>query len=447
MVRDSLAQAGLDAERLGTPLWNPLGELVRPGSSVFVLCNFVYHRRPTETVASFFGKCIHASVLRAVLDYVLLAVGPRGRVAFGNAPLQSCSWDEVLKEVGATAVLDFYKRKGCEVEARDLRSKVVKWTYLGRTVETQLRDVATECAEVDLGTTSLLSEFDRNGNSPRFGVTDYDLRRTAAFQSEENHRYVISRAIVDADAVISISKLKTHNKVGITCGLKGYVGVVGHKDCLAHYRVGSPSAGGDEYPDQSPFAHALSQLHNSVWGRRHSKLGQGALQVLYRSACRASALGDTIKGGGWYRNDTAWRMALDLARIVRALDKAGHMSDSVQRSTISFIDGIVGGEGDGPLSPTPVNTGLMVFSPDVAIGDLVACRLMGFDPNSFPLIREAFRAMKYPVTESEPSGCTVIFDGKKLSEAEVGPALSRAFLAPQGWSDYLSAAEQDRGQR
>jgi hypothetical protein len=154
-----------------------------------------------------------------------------------------------------------------------------------------------------------------------------------------------------------------------------------------------------------------------------------------------------IKGGGWYRNDTAWRMALDLARIVRALDKAGHMSDSVQRSVISFIDGIVGGEGDGPLSPTPVNTGLMVFSPDVAIGDHVACRLMGFDPNTFPLIREAFRAMKYPVTESEPSGCAVIFDGRKLSEAEVRPALSRAFLPPQGWSDYLSAAKPDRGRR
>jgi hypothetical protein len=324
---------------------------------------------------------------------------------------------------------------------------VVKWTFFGRTVETQLRDVATECVEVDLGRASLLSEFTRNGNTPRFGVTDYDLRRTAAFQSEENHRYVISRAVVDADAVITISKLKTHNKVGITCGLKGFVGVVGSKDCLAHYRLGSPSAGGDEYPDRSPLARALSQLHNGVWGRRHSKVGQGALQILYRSACRASSFGDMIKGGGWYRNDTAWRMALDLARIVRGVDKAGHMSDSAQRNIISFVDGIVGGEGDGPLSPTPVNTGVIVFSPDVAIGDRLACRLMGFDPSTFPLIREAFRAMKYPVTESEPSGCTVIFDGRRLSEAGVGPALSHKFLAPQGWSGYLSAVEPDRVRR
>lgn len=306
MVRESLAQAGLDAERFGTPQWNPLRELIVSGRSVFVLCNFVYHRRPIETVPSFRGKCVHASVLRAVLDYVLLAVGSSGSVAFGNAPLLACRWDKVLDETGTTAVLSFYNRMGCQVEAKDLRLKVMHLSFLGRTIETLLRDEARESVEVDLGTDSLLSEFaPDNGNSPRFGVKNYDSRRTGAFQSSGHHRYVISRAVVDADTVISLSKLKTHSKVGITCGLKGFVGAAGHKDCLAHYRSGSPNTGGDEYPDRSPLQYAQSKLHEWVWGRDRSQLMQAALQILERSASRVLARGNPIGGGGWYGNDTA----------------------------------------------------------------------------------------------------------------------------------------------
>jgi uncharacterized protein (DUF362 family) len=439
MVREALTQAGLDAGNFGTPRWNPLREFIPPGSSVFVLCNFVYHRRPNETVASFHGKCVHASVLRAVLDYVLLAVGRGGRVAFGNAPLQACRWDKVLDDTGASAVLNFYKKVGWQTEARDLRLKVVDYSLLGRTVETQSRNEAKESVEVDLGTASLLSELTfANGSTSRFRVNDYDPRRTEAFQSAEHHRYVISRAIVEADAVVSLSKLKTHSKVGITCGLKGFVGVVGHKDCLAHYRLGSPATGGDEYPDGSHLSLALSKLNECTWGRDHGRIGRGALQILHRSACRVLARGK-IMGGGWYGNDTAWRMALDLARIVRAVDKAGRMSESAQRTNISFIDGVVGGEGEGPLSPKPVNSGAIVFSPDVALGDRVACRLMGFDPEALPLIREVFRPMKYPVSELNPSECMVSFNGKRLSETQLGPILSRRFLPPRGWSDHLGA--------
>jgi len=327
---------------------------------------------------------------------------------------------------------------GCHVEAKDLRLKVIDLSFLGRTKGTQLRDEATESVEVDLGATSLLSEVTAdNRNSPRFRVSDYDPRRTEAFQSAEHHRYVVNRAVVDADAVISLSKLKTHSKVGITCGLKGFVGAVGHKDCLAHYRLGGPSTGGDEYPGRSPVRYALSKLHDCVWGRDHGQLMQAALQILDRSASRVLARGNSIGDGGWYGNDTAWRMALDMARIVRAVDKAGQMSETVQRTNISFIDGIVGGEGEGPLSPKPVDSGVIVFSPDVAMGDRVACRLMGFEPSAIPLIREAFRPMKYPVSERKPSECVVNFNGRRVSEAEVAPVLSRPFLPPRGWSGYV----------
>ena len=64
-VRQCFVQAGLDAGRFGTPEWNPLGQWIKPAQRVFVLCNFVHHRRPNESQAAFASKCTHGSVLRA----------------------------------------------------------------------------------------------------------------------------------------------------------------------------------------------------------------------------------------------------------------------------------------------------------------------------------------------------------------------------------------------
>jgi hypothetical protein len=48
-VRNCLARCQLDEARLGDAEWNPLGRWIKPGNNVFILCNFVYHRRARET--------------------------------------------------------------------------------------------------------------------------------------------------------------------------------------------------------------------------------------------------------------------------------------------------------------------------------------------------------------------------------------------------------------
>ena len=82
MVRRVLADLGLDRARFGTPEWNPIGDLVQPGAKIVLKPNWVLHRNlgPGGT------DCLvtHASVLRAVLDYVFLAQ-PR-EVVVGDAP-------------------------------------------------------------------------------------------------------------------------------------------------------------------------------------------------------------------------------------------------------------------------------------------------------------------------------------------------------------------------
>ena len=60
-----------------------------------------------------------------------------------------------------------------------------------------------------------------------------------------------------------------------------------------------------------------------------------------------------IVEGDWYGNDTVWRMALDLNRVLFFADRNGVLQERPQRRYFSVIDGIVAGEGEGPLLPTP----------------------------------------------------------------------------------------------
>src|SRR5262249_37749383 len=157
-------------------------------------------------------------------------------------------------------VTDFYRAHApARVQARDLRLYVTKRDELGRVTGVDRREEGA-AVEIDLGSESLLTE--QTQSSPRYRVSDYDPRRTEAFHHDGHHRYVLHRSVLAADVVLSLSKLKTHEKVGITCGLKGFVGAVAHKDCLAHHRFGSPRDGGDEYPDHLRLLRVESTVHD-----------------------------------------------------------------------------------------------------------------------------------------------------------------------------------------
>src|SRR4029453_17991483 len=102
---------------------------------------------------------------------------------------------------------------------------------------------------------------------------------------------------------------------------------------------------------------------------------QGASQILERGVRWMLRRAGIPLGGAWYGNDTCWRMALDLARIVHHADRQGRMTTVPQRRHLSLIDGIVAGEGDGPLTPSAVDAKVLLFADNVALGDRAACRL------------------------------------------------------------------------
>lgn len=439
LVRRVLFNAGMDAANFGTADWNPFRDSVRPGSTVFVLCNFVYHRRPTESPEAFQAKCIHGSVLRALIDYLLLAVGPTGRVRFGNSALQSCEWDRVLVDTGADRVVEFYRAQGLPVEATDLRLLVAHRDALGRVVSVDQRDEHQAAVDIDLSADSLLNELGGGDSVPRYRISDYNPQRIEMFHAAGSHHYVINRAILESDTIVSLSKLKTHEKVGITCGLKGFVGTVAHKDCLAHHRFGSPARGGDEYPRSLGILLGISFFHDWINRRKPGAPFQGFLQFLERAVRRVLRRSGVIMSGAWSGNDTAWRMSLDLARIVHYADRAGVLHDTLQRRHFSLIDGIIGGDGEGPLSPDPVHGGTLVFGSSVVDTDRVAARVMGFPPDAIPLLRGTGGKVRFGLVAT-PEPFTVSVDGKPRESGLVQPPPGCAFRPSSGWKERLGSS-------
>lgn len=435
-VRSCFIQAGLDRENFGTPAWNPLGKFIEPGSRVFLLCNFATERRNDELLENYRSRCSHGSIIRALIDYVLIAVGDSGSVRFGNAPTQFCHWQTVLKDTQADAVLNFYQSNGIPLEAKDLRLFVTDATQLGAIKRIERR-LEREGVHVTLDGDSLFEELDQKQIN-RYRVMNYDPRRTASFHSQGHHEYVINREILEADVIFSTPKLKTHEKVGISCALKGMVGTVAHKDSLPHHRYGSPDVGGDEYPaDRFGLMRIAAAFHERIQKTKPDTPWGSAQRAAFKVFRRMIRRWTPVVDGAWWGNDTAWRMVLDLARIATYANPAGEMQPSPCRKHIVLTDGILGGEGDGPAYATPVKSGTLTFADDLVLADFANAALMGFDPEKIPMIYKAAQIKKYPLLKHALENAQVTLNGHLHSLSEL-LGLNQYHFEPQdGWKDIL----------
>ncbi len=435
-VRQCFVQAALDREHLGTPAWNPLGAYVKPGNRVFLLCNFANERRSNESVEDFRSRCTHGSIIRVLTDYILIAAGKDGHVSIGNAPTQYCHWDAVLRDTEAREALQFYQSVGAPVAARDLRLFVTDATGLGTVKSVERRD-ENGAVHVCLDRDSLFDELDHKQPN-RYRVMNYDPRRISSFHSYEHHEYVVSRTILEADVIFSAPKLKTHEKVGISCAIKGMVGTAGHKDSLPHHRYGSPKAGGDEYPTDPVGLASLSTAFNERVEQTTPDTTLGSfLRMSHKIFRKLVRRWTPVIEGAWWGNETAWRMAVDLARIATYANKDGEMQPSPCRTHIALTDGIIGGEKDGPAYSSAIHSGVLTFSDDLSAADHANAVVMGFDPEKIPMIRESAKLKKYPIARGDVSTWMVDANGQRVPLAELGQLKKVRFEPHEGWKDVL----------
>ena len=397
---------------------------------VFLLCNFVYHRRPSETQDGYDAKTTHRSVVRLALSALLEASGTREvQVWIGNSPLQSAVWERIVEDSHLGELLAEFDgaRAGFRVALADLRMNVQPRQL--EDIERQRYDAQShDIVAIDLGHDSLLETL---GGNHEYRVLDYPTDRIRRMHGPGRHVYLVHRRVLESDLVLSIPKLKTHEKVGMTTGIKGCVGIVAHKDCLAHHRVGAANQGGDEYPAPSAVRAAQTALHHRIYGLPLNRV-TWLLRQFDRGVRKLLQLGGGVASGSWRGNDTAWRMSIDLARITLYGTPEGTMSEQRQREHYLLTDGIVAGEGQGPLDPTPVHFGWLAFSRQLAAGDLANAMVMGFAADELPIVREALVPRRWSL--AGPGAFVALGpDGRSYDAVELAERHGRRFVLPRGW--------------
>lgn len=397
-VREVLIELELDKEHIGTQAWNPFRELVKKGEKVVIKPNLVFHKHP-------FGKegveamITHASLIRPLVDYILLATEGEVEINIADAPLQNASWDELMDVSGLKSLVCFYQEKSFQVKTIDLRYEVAETNAEGIIVKRshEHQDPLGSTA-VQLGKKSALNEIVKYHK--KLEITDYDPGEVAKHHNPTKNEYLISNSILSANLFINVPKLKTHKKAGLTFSLKNLIGINCDKSWIAHHRKGSPEKGGDEYRE----VQILSRIEFHVW----SILKRYAIGVIILSLAKKVYRAVVLHGedigqadikkknrpiseGSWYGNDTVWRCIADLNNVVFYADKNGVMQESVQRKYLCIGDGIICGEKEGPVRPSPKKAGIVFGGFNPVYVDRVAAQIMGFDYLKIPQIRESFK--------------------------------------------------------
>jgi len=462
-VRQLLYESGLDRSRFDTAQWNPLGDLVGEGGTVLIKPNWVRHYHVRD--ADLFSIITHPSVLRPLIDYAFKAVGPSGHVWVMDAPLFDTDFTVLRQKCQLDALEAELCRRGVPLAIADLRSLVVQVERgVGVVVNRRLQNhTATKSIEFDLGMDSELVEL--GADLRRVFGSDYDRRQTVSYHrllpgNRQRHSYQIAQCVTQADLVISVPKLKTHKKTGVTLNIKNMIGINTDKNYIPHYRVGSPCQGGDEFPDTTSvvkrlrrglvrglvdwclgplgsFAERPAHLFMRAWlkwhrAREEEKAGchLDPIDIFYRTF-----QGDVCRTGNWGGNDTCWRCGVDMNKILLYGTADGRLADHPVRRYFSVIDGIVGGEGEGPLAADPRYEGVLVAGFDPVSVDIVATKIMGFDPKQVRAQMRGAELVRYPLTDSTLP--IEVVSNQPAWQGEISPGSDLNFQAYAMWQGFL----------
>jgi hypothetical protein len=130
-------------------------------------------------------------------------------------------------------------------------------------------------------------------------------------------------------------------------------------------------------------------------------------------------------------------MVVDLARIVSHADRAGRLHDEPVRRHLALVDGILGGEGQGPLAPSPVRSGLLILADNPLLADYVCALMMGFDPRRLPTVSRALEPMSYPLFGGDVAAERVVYNGRSLALPELAGLATHQFRPPLGWEGAI----------
>ncbi len=250
----------------GTPSWNPLSGLIRPGDVVLVKPNLV------DDSAWKKGQITHPAFLRPILDYAVKACQPGGQVILGEGPWAAGVFDRVVKNTGIqTMVQHLVRAHQAPVRLQDLNKASRDTTPL-----------------VDLGAASALTLADRTWLDAH-----YKPMKPGGDPGVGGYR--IAPTVLEADVVISVPKVKVHCSGGATLTMKNMLGLIPAwdgpyekaqlKDCAHASDVDLAQGNRGKYLDNDTIWRSMADLNRILLyadsaGRLHTSRQRRYLTIV-----------------------------------------------------------------------------------------------------------------------------------------------------------------------
>ena len=439
-IRETFHMLGYDKDNYGTSKWNPLASIICENNKVVIKPNFVTH---SNTNGSIYSVITNPNIIRAVIDYVYIALKGTGQIIVADSPQADCNFDEILRVTELDSIVELYKReKNYKIEIIDLRQ--LRFEYHDGVLDMESRILLDGdpmgYSIINLRNKSAFSDMD---NPEKLYGADYNREETILHHSKGNHEYCVSNTILSADVIISIPKIKTHRKAGVTLNFKNMIGINGNKNYLPHFKIGVPSKGGDEAPELEKGAQQVLNSNRLLMDKLLSKPNKVKVYIykacynLYHKLLRQFLIKknqegiDTSRLGNWYGNDTIWRTTWDLNYLTLYADVKGSICLHEQRKLFTIIDGLLSGENDGPLLPTDKKCGIIVTSDNFLSADIAVIRLMGFDYKKIPLYRNIVKSNNIKYADF------CITNNSKIENLLRDEKKSLEFIPTQGWKGHI----------
>ena len=428
-IMEAMTSAGLGKKDLKFPL----KDIINPGEIVLIKPNWVIHKNfnPRFGVDCLY---IQPQFIEQILDQ-LEGCRP-GKVIIGDAPIQGCIFEKIASPDWCRVIKEKYS---FPIDVVDFRQTILENDTLDEDSIYSRENMGRKANDFllfDLGSFSSLEEI--SGSTNKFRVTQYSHHDLNNAHKKGKHQYLIAKELFEVDVILNLPKLKTHKKAGMTGALKNLVGINGSKNYLPHHRVGGSKMGGDNYPGFS----ILKRISEYFTDQSSKNIGTKSYKFYRKIAGYFSTLANKIETksdfeGGWWGNDTTWRMVMDLNKIILYGNKNGELSREPLRKVYSITDAIICGDTEGPLSVEPVNLGVVTFSASSVFADLVHSTLMHFDWKKIPAVREAFNLKEFPIAQQKPEDVRVIVNGVETPLKEIAKKYGTPFRAPKYWKGKI----------
>jgi uncharacterized protein (DUF362 family) len=435
-----VARSSYDSAQLTEALPEDLFLSIRQGDTVILKPNWVmegHQYRPDEWEQ----VITHPEVITAVLRKVLERLDGFGKIVITDGPTTEASFERLISRNPVGQWKHMARDRGISLEILDLREH--EWEAVHGIIVKRKGLPGDPRGKSLFDLREGMSEFWGHHKSARgYNGADYDRSEVNRAHDGRTNLYSVSRTVIEADVFINLPKLKTHRKAGITCCLKNLVGINTYKNYLPHHSEGGPAEGGDQFPVdnvharvEGPLMSFLKQhvLHHPVMARALSPLNVVGKKVF----------GDTrqvIRSGNWHGNNTIWRMILDLNKVLLYGNPDGSMRadrPEFRKRYIGIVDGILAGEGHGPLAPEPVSMGYLLCGTNPVAIDAVSATLMGFDALKIPAIARAFEIRSYPLCDFRLQDIRVAIGDGEFSLDAVPEKWIVPFEPQFGWKGHI----------